>query len=47
MAMDALTTAAFIAAHAWGTDREKSDALRQINEIALRAWAQLQRSCCP
>ncbi|MEJ1930053.1 hypothetical protein WDZ92_07185 [Nostoc sp. NIES-2111] len=42
VATDALTNIAFIAAHGWRTDREKDEALKQINEIALGAWAQIR-----
>ncbi|MEJ1933947.1 hypothetical protein WDZ92_27435, partial [Nostoc sp. NIES-2111] len=42
IACDALANISLIAAHAWGSERERDDALRRINEIALGAWAQLQ-----
>ncbi|MEJ1930051.1 hypothetical protein WDZ92_07175 [Nostoc sp. NIES-2111] len=38
IACDALANISLIAAHAWGTDRERDEALRRINELALGAW---------
>ena len=35
---DALADIAQIAAHAWGTDKERDAALARINVIALGAW---------
>ncbi|MEJ1935532.1 hypothetical protein WDZ92_35495 [Nostoc sp. NIES-2111] len=44
IAAEALANISLIAAHAWGSEKERDDALRRINELALGAWAQLQGS---
>jgi hypothetical protein len=42
IACDALDNISLIAAKAWGSNNERDDALRRINEMALGALAQLQ-----
>jgi hypothetical protein len=43
IAMDALANISLLAANAWGSDRERDDALRRINETAIAAMVQMQR----
>ncbi len=42
IAVDALANISLIAAHAWGSDKERDEALAKINQIALGAWSQIR-----
>jgi hypothetical protein len=42
VACEALATISMLSAKAWGSDKERDDALRRINEIALGAWTQMR-----
>lgn len=42
VACDALANISLIAAHAWGTEKERDDTLLRVNELALGAWSQLR-----